>query len=491
MGDLATLHSRLGRIDELIETTLKAARIPGAALAVVANGAVVHARGYGWRDLSAKLPMNARTVYPIASTTKPVNATLIGMLTEQQILDWDTPVQRYVPGFRLRDAVISTRVTLRDLVTMRTGLPRHDWVWLGAQVTRAELMQKLPLLELSADFRQRFQYCNLSAIVAGHVAEVVTGKRWEALVQQRIFAPLGMRSSFCSQPARGNVTLSYHENARRQLILSERRACEATAPSGGAIHSTVLDMAQWILFNLAGGKVGQRRLISTAILSQIHAPQVVIGDRPLARLPADACYALGWLVDWQGGYKRLSHGGYLHDVSSAIAFYPESGIGLVCCLNLGGPVSADFVTQRVFEVLMNVTPKLTLQQRLAEYEKSIASERERNESAAPVPNTKPSHALAAYTGRYRHPAYGEIDIGQRQRQLWLQFNDLRLAIKHWHHDCWIAQDDERWLIHQPHPFERASPIQFHPNRQGGIDALSIALETEVPPIRFDKVTEGS
>lgn len=162
MADLAQLRSSLARIDALIETTLKIARIPGAALAVVANGEMIHARGYGWRELSAKLPMTARTVYPIASTTKPINATLIGMLVAEGSLDWDTPVQTYVPRFRLRDAAVSPRVTLLDLVTMRTGLPRHDWIWLGARVTRAELMEKLALLELSADFRQRFQYSNLS-----------------------------------------------------------------------------------------------------------------------------------------------------------------------------------------------------------------------------------------------------------------------------------------------------------------------------------------
>jgi CubicO group peptidase (beta-lactamase class C family) len=377
-------------------------------------------------------------------------------------------------------------VTVRDLLTMRTGLPRHDWVWLGSEMTRADLMERLPYLDLSADFRQRFQYCNLSASAAGHIAEVLTGKTWEALVREKIFGPLKMRKTTCVRPAHRNITSSFHENERRKLIATSRSASALIAPAGGAIHSTVLDMCRWLLFNLGGGKAGKRRLIRAQTLAQIHFPQVIVGDRPLARLPAQGAYALGWVVDHYNGHRRISHGGYLHDVQSSVMFFPDAGVGMVSFINFGCPFLADFINQQVFDLTMGLQPVQTLEQRLAEYEHNIEQTRKRNAAIVRVAGTRPTHAMLDYAGRYEHPGYGEIKIRTRGRKLFLHRHDLRLPLKHWHYDVWIAQDNDRWVIHQPRAFDRACQIQFHTGRNGDVAALTVPLELEVPPLRFEK-----
>lgn len=474
----------LDKLDALIEPILGAARIPGAAIAVVAGGNTAYAKGFGYRDLQRKKPLTADTIYPIASTTKTINSTLLGMLVDEGCLDWDAPVQRYLPHFRLRDAVISPRVTVRDLVTMRTGLPRHDWVWSGNTRTRAQLIEQLAHLELSADFRRRFQYCNLTVTAAGHIAELVARRSWEALVQQRIFRPLGMQRTGCVRPVHGNFTLSYHEDGRRRLVPTQRRPTEATAPSGGAVHSTVKDMARWLLFNLKGGMVNRRRLVSAETLTEIHAPQVVIGDRPLAELPADSAYAMGWLVDSYNGHKRISHGGYLHDVHSSIMFFPTVGVGMVSFTNFGCPRLSELINHYAFDVLMGLTPASTIEQRLVEYESKVEETRKRNASVPRVPATRPSHALNAYTGKYTHAGYGEIRIERRGTKLFLHRCDLVLALKHWHYDAWVAEDNDMWPIQQAHAFDRAHQIQFHVDTQGVVASLSIPLESTVQPIRF-------
>ena len=476
------------KLDSVVESILRQARVPGAGLAVVAAGKALYAKGFGYRDLKRRKPLTADTLYPIASTTKSINSTLLGMLVDDGLLEWDVPVQRYVPQFRLYDDIFSSRVTLRDLLTMRTGLPRHDWVALGNCATRPQILERLKDLEPSADFRQRFQYNNLTVTAAGHIAEIVTGKRWEDLAQQRIFRPLDMSHTTCVRPLKGNFTLSYHENAHRRLIVSTLSTAEYTAPSGGAVYSTVRDMARWISLNLNHGKLGRRQLIDAKTLAEIHAPQVVVGTRPLAALPRDAAYALGWLVDTYNGHQRIFHGGYLHDIASCVMLFPEVGIGLVSFANFGPVGVGELLGLHAFDALMGLEPKQTLSDKLAAYEKAIVDTRARNASLLPVPNTLPSRGLNAYCGTYEHPGYGRLDIRRHgSRGLILHRGNVEVPLRHWHYDTWVSKESDRWVIHLPRPLDATSPAQFLPGPSGDIQSVAIAFEPEVAPIQFLKV----
>jgi CubicO group peptidase (beta-lactamase class C family) len=472
------------KLGSIVEPMLRAARIPGAALAVVAGDKTIYASGFGRRDLRRKAPVTARTMYPIASSTKPINATLLGMLVDAGKIEWDAPVQQYVPEFTLSDRAISPRVTLRDLVTMRTGLPRHDSVWAAVPLTRAELLRRLPHLALSADFRQRFQYSNISVTLSGHVAELVTGRRWEDLVRDHIFRPLGMRRTTSGPPKRGDVTLSYHENASRKLVVSRRFEAAATAPSGGSVHSTVEDMAKWLSFNLQRGRVRGRQLIADRTLAQLHSPQVIVGERPLAGLPADAAYGLGWVIDYYNGHRRLSHGGYLHHIHSSLMLFPELELGVAAFSNFGPPMLADTMGEHALDALLGAKPAQSFEDRLALYERRIVETRERNARLVRERNTHPSHELSAYVGRYENPGYGEIIIRRRGRKLVFHRSELRLLLRHWHYDVWVAEDSDLWPIHISHTFDRSGQMHFHTGADGAIGSLSMTLEPAVPPIRF-------
>jgi CubicO group peptidase (beta-lactamase class C family) len=416
-----------------------------------------------------------------------MNATLIGMLVDEGRLEWDAPVQRYLPQFRLKDEHISPRVTIRDLLTMVTGLPRHDAVWEGSSMDRAELVQRLAHLDLSADFRQRFQYSNLSVTAAGHIAEVVTGQSWEALVRQSICRPLGMRRTSCSLPRTRNITLSYHENSRRQLVPSRACPTGGTGPSGGALYSTVADMCRWIAFNLSGGRVGRRQLIRRKTLAQIHAPQVVIGARPLAGLPAEGTYGLGWLIDSYQGCRRISHSGYLHDVHSSVMLLPDLGIGAVSFINFGPTLLAEVLNQCAFDTLMEFKTGQAFEEKLEQYEKRIVNTRNKRAAVARTRRTRPSQSLSAYSGTYQHPGYGEIRIVHRARKLFLLRRHSRLPLTHWHYDTWTASDRQR-RIHQTNAFDETSPIQFRMDEHGRVTSVCVRFEPEVTPICFMKRT---
>lgn len=473
------------RLDGLIEGILRVARTPGAAIAIVADGESIFSKGYGYRDVEAKLPMTAETIYPIASTSKAMNTTILGMLVDDGVLSWDAPVQSYLPSFRLGDPHTSAQVTLRDLVTMRTGLPRHDWLWMGNPIDRAVLVERIRYVELSAGFRERYQYNNLTATAAGYIAEIVTGQTWEELVQQRIVQPLRMSNTGFVLPRTGNVTVSYHENTHRELLVTKRLATEVTAPSGGAIHSTVEDMTRWTVFNMNGGTVDGRPLIALRTLKDIHSSQVVVGSDPAAPSPK-ATYSLGWFVDSYNGYDRLSHGGYLHDVSSEVMLFPERGIGIVSFINFGPPRLARLLNEHALDLLMGLEPEHTIEDKLSEYEGQIKKTRARNASVPRVENTTPSHAPTDHVGTYSHPGYGEIEIHAKGDELSFKRHDLMLRLEHWHYDAWVVGANDLFEIHKPHAFDPTNLIQFETSSSGKVAALSIRLEPAVAPIRFAK-----
>jgi CubicO group peptidase (beta-lactamase class C family) len=473
------------QLDALIEPVLREARVPGAAIAVTMNGRTAFARGYGLRDLASALPLSAQTIYPIASTTKAMNATLLGMLVDEGELAWDEPVQSYLPGFRLGDPLVSAQVTLRDLLCMRTGLPRHDWLWQDNPISRSELMKRLRHLELSAGFRQRFQYNNLTVTTAGHVAEVVTGKPWQDLIRERLFEPLGMSNTVCARPTEANVTLSYHENRQRELLLTRRLEGKATAPSGGAVHSTVEDMARWMSFNLKRGEADGRALIWPETLAQIHAPQVCCGDEPTAPSPY-ATYAMGWYVDNFHGCGRWSHGGLHHGVNSSVMLFPQQGIGIVAFVNFAASRLAAWLAGAAFELMMGFEPQQTLGQALDQYERKMTESRRRIASVRRVKGTSPSHDLADYVGRYEHAGYGRIDIAAHGGTLLLKRCTLALPLQHLHYDVWTFAPNDLLEIHQPHAFDQASLISFETDLDGAPVAFSIRLEPALCAIRFQK-----
>jgi CubicO group peptidase (beta-lactamase class C family) len=474
----------LDKFDELIAPILRAARIPGSAIAVVVGDEPVFIRSYGLRDLSAQLQLGTDTLYPIASTTKSMNATLLGVLVDEGRLSWDEPVQTYMPGFRLGSPQISAQITLRDLLIMRTGLPRHDWMWSGRRIERAELVECMRHLQLSAGFRERFQYSNLTVTAAGHLAEIVAGREWEELLRERILMPLGMRDT-SSAPSSGNRTRAYHDSCNGELKLTDAMEAHATLPSGGGLHSTIADMTRWVAFNLTGGMAQGRQLIRPQTLEEIRAPKIVIDADQSPPTPG-AARAMGWTVDRYQGCARVSHAGYLWDVSSDVSLYPEHNVGFVAFNNFGRVWRAKLINQFAFELLMGFSAATPWEHKIAEYERNVEETRRRNAAAQGVQGTSPSHPLRDYVGCYTHPAYGQLEVDQEGSALLARFNGMLLTLQHWHYDAWVVADNDIFEIDVAHAFDRTNRWLFETNADGAIAAVTIPLESAVHSIRFER-----
>src|SRR3954469_3192129 len=215
----------LGDIDEVIDRELKTFQVPGVSVSVVVGDEVVLAKGYGLRDVDKKLPMTAETQMPIASITKQFTVAGLATLVRQGKLDWDKPVREYLPDFRMHNEYATSHLTARDLVTHRSGLPRHDAVWYGTDLTREQIYHRLPFFEFSRDLRVRFQYNNLMFMTAGYLGGQIAKSSGEDLTKNAIFTPLGMkRSNFSisTMNADANHAEAYELNTKREVVRIER-----------------------------------------------------------------------------------------------------------------------------------------------------------------------------------------------------------------------------------------------------------------------------
>ena len=198
----ADLKGTLDGFDDFMSAAMREFKVPGAAVAVVKDGKIILAKGYGYRDVARQLPMTGATLFPIASITKSFTVTALGTLVDQNRLDWDKPVREYLPGFRMYDPVATEQLTARDMVTHRSGLPRHDLIWYSSSLSREELVARLRYLEPNKPIREKFQYNNLMFVTAGYLGGRILGSSWEDLVRQSVLEPLGMmNSTFSSDDA--------------------------------------------------------------------------------------------------------------------------------------------------------------------------------------------------------------------------------------------------------------------------------------------------
>ena len=298
------------------------------------------AKGYGLRNVQANLPVTADTLFAIGSSTKAFTTMAMGILVEEGKLAWDEPVTTYLPKFALKDEVAGKRMTPRDLVTHRSGLPRHDLVWYNAKLSRPELVARLVHLEPNEDFREKFQYQNLMFLTAGHLAAEVAGTSWEEVIRSRILDPIGMKNSnfAVSESQKSRDFATPYTLKDKTAVDIPFRVIDAVGPAG-SINSSVNDMAKWLLLNLGGGAIAGKRIVAARQVQDMHRPQMVIQtfpglfEDPEIQQPA---YGLGWFIESYRGKKRVHHGGAIDGFICQVSMLPDDGLGVVVLTNLGG-----------------------------------------------------------------------------------------------------------------------------------------------------------
>lgn len=423
----------------------------GVAVGIVKDDSLIYARGFGLREVGKPDAVDDRTVFAIGSNTKFFTAVAAGMLADDGKLTLDDKVTQHLPWFQLHDPWVTREITLRDAMSHRSGLGRRgDALWYGTPYSREEIIRRVRHLVPNTSFRSEFGYQNIMFLTAGQVIAAAAGKRWDDVVRERIFQPLGMTASSTSvQQLAGQANIaSPHDlgagGARPVPI--PYLDIDNIAPAG-SINSNVQDMARWMRFILAGGKGSGQQLLKPATLAELTSAHTVA-----TRIVADtlmpsnhfSMYGLGIGLADLHGVKVLRHTGGIDGMLSYVAMVPERKLGIVVLTNVAGHNALyTALGTRILEAFLGAPPRDVSALALAATNKGeqAAADRAKKRWESRVQGTSPSRPLAEYAGAYRHEMYGDLSVALEDGQLVLRYpKAINVALTHFNYDVFLGAE---------------------------------------------------
>lgn len=450
-------QERIDRLRERIRKQLKKWDVPSVSICIIKDHEVCMAEGIGQRDQEAGISADAETLYQIASCTKAFTAAAVAMLATEGKLDMDRPVRDYIPSFRLHDEYATAHLTIRDFLSHRSGLPRHEYAWYGTGFSRDELMSHLKDLWLTAPIRYKFQYSNFNYLIAGALIEAVSGMKFEEYLEQKILLPLGMtHSKVYIEDIRSadNKALPYDHTEEytmegiRQIDFYQSPAENAESRTGdptaaaGCISSCAQDMAHWVEFMMGNGEWQGQQRIRPDLMRLLTTPHITLADSPLYSPQRTMnSYALGWQVHSYRGYKMCEHGGNINGFSTETAFLPEMGLGVFVSANMNVTLLADAIVMDVLDTFLDQADTDWYDRLYQGNEEMFDSVRAAFAAPAEqaVSNTHPSHPMADYVGDYERPGYRRVRIEKTEKGLRMDFNSFIVDLTHHHYDTFVTE----------------------------------------------------
>ena len=427
-------------LDAYVNAAIKQWKVPGLALAVVRNDSVIYARGYGVQDVTKGTPVDERTIFAIGSSSKAFTSASIAMLVDEKKVELDAPVTKYLPWFQLADPYASRETTVRDILSHRTGLARGELAWYGSGFSRDEIVRRVRFLEPTWSFRSQFGYQNIMYITAGQIVAHVSGMSWDDFVQQRLFTPLGMTASTTTTRGlaqRTNVASPHAEVDSAVRPVAWRNIDNAGA--AGSINSNVVDMAQWARLQIANGTIGGKRLISSRLVDEMHAPQTIIridsASRAFNPETHFSSYGMGWFLEDYRGREVVHHGGNVDGFTALVAMMPEEKFGVVILTNMNGTGLPANIMHKVFDLQLHAPDRDwsgDAYKRLEQQRARALAAQARAGAPKKVEGGKPSLALSEYTGTYADSLYGEIVVTEQGGRLQMTFGPTwRAPLEYW------------------------------------------------------------
>ncbi len=457
-------------LDKVIAKAMAHWRVPGLAMAAARGDDVVLLRGFGLRDAGRRLRVTPQTLFALGSITKSFTVVGLAMAADSGTLAWDAPVRSYLPGFRLKDAALSGTVTPRDLVTHRTGMPRHDALWYLGAFDRAELMRRLRFLAPAAPLRRMFAYNNLMFMTAGRLAARLHGETWERLTRRRILDPLDMKAARLTLAGflrAGDRALPYFPGAGGRIPIPLRDP-DAIGPAA-AVYAGAGEMIRYVRFHLGEGTFGAKRLLSRPSARAMHTARIATGDAPRFAELAPAAYGMGFYVTRYRGRKLVFHPGVIDGYAGMISFMPGEGLGMIVLTNLSGrnPVPR-IVTYAAYDRLLGLET-LPWIERFEALETGHGKAEKPAAAARRAGTARPPRDAASYAGDYHNPAYGRITIRPTgDGRLNGKLHDIRFTLVHRAGDVW-AVPETAW------PLREGLEFGFRIGARGIADRLSTPL----------------
>lgn len=402
-------------IESIIRDAIAAYKTPALSIAVIEDGEISYANGFGRLRAAADEKADENTSYAIASISKSTVSASLAMLAELKLLNWEEKVTHYLPDFRLKDEFATREMTVLDLLCHRSGLKSESagTIWYGSDYTREEVVRRTRFLRPASSFRSTFAYQNVCFLIAGLIIERVSGISWDEFITQNLFKPLGMTRTFPTLAARqaagiGNLAAP-HVMIRGKLTEVPDRSHDNVGPAASCL-STALDMAAYLKLFIHQGRAGSQMLLKPESVAFLHRPQT-FSDLPDAyqqmhpRLtPRWPGYALGWNVQDYGGAVRIGHSGGIDGMRSRIEFLPQLGHGAAILTNSDDSRAYSSVLFSLLDRFLGLAPVDWVQ----EFQKFPLQTDNRPQPESPDGSSELNEISLA--GTYRDAAYGDLKV---------------------------------------------------------------------------------
>ena len=484
MGFFLVISAHATSLDDKIEAIIRATQSTsdtGVAVGIIQKGKVVLSRGYGYRDREAKLPVTEKTLFAIGSTTKAFTGVTLAIAAQDGLLDLETPIVRYLPDFAMKDPNATREITALDLMTHRSGLPRHDFVWYLTPFSRENLAYRLRYLDPNPNitFRKGFQYNNLMFMMGGYLLERLSGQTWEDYLRARVLEPLGMNdTAFSPSEAKKAAELAVPYTGKKKI---PHKDLSNVGPAG-SLYSNLSDMTRWLQFQIRKGKTeaGVELLPTTIFESVLWAPHI-----PVRLLGLNGSYGVGWFLNRLLGRQYIWHGGNIDGFSAHVSFLPEEETGIIVLMNQSGERSLMFEIQhRIYQLLLE--EKADDGAIIDKLPHALP-----DATAAAITDTTPrfvtagretTDVLSVHGGIYEDAGYGELHI--------IEGND---KIKAYYYGTLVdlvkAEKENQYTLHLELSWvSRNIPLNFLWDK-GVVHALTLPFESDAPAVTFSRLME--
>ena len=484
------IDERLEGLDKVLEKALKSFDQTGFAVAVVENDKVIYSKGFGYRDYENKLKVDSNTLFAIGSCTKAFTSSIIGLLNNKGKLNFDDSPIDYIDELRFNNSNLNELITIRDLMSHKTGIPRHDLSWyFFPTFSKDSLVSRIEYHQPVTTIRNKFYYNNFMFMLQGVVAERITNKSWEENIRESIFKPLGME--------RSNLSIAEMEQAENAAIgyLEDHEKTDYYKIAGmspaGSINSSVNEMSKWLITWLNDGKYNDKEILPQAYIEEAISSQNVAGPN----LPSEenpglhlANYGFGWMISSYKGHYRVIHGGAIDGFTASTSFMPSDNIGIVVLGNQNGSILPSIVQNIIYDRILELDETDWIKKGVDEIKEAKKNQKEveKNRISNRKEGTKTSHPIEDYVGDYINLGYGTLEITTKNDSLFLKSPYKKLWLSHYHYDTFLPYELKEGKVDMEASYDNFL-ITFYNNDQGEIINLTSKFEQSIEdPILFKK-----
>lgn len=489
----AQTDKRLKGLEKELNEVLKVTKAAGFSVAIVEKNKIIYAKGFGYRDYENKIEADENTLYAIGSCSKSFTSGLLGQLRAEDKLSFDDSPMDYIPELKFYNDELANSVIIKDLMSHRTGLPRHDNSWyLFPTFDKDSLVRRIKYQEPFTGVRKQWYYNNFMFLLQGVIAEKLSGKSWEENIKEKFFNPLGMsRSNVSIEELKDSENAAFGYQLKDDSIIKRMDYYNIAAMSpAGSINSSVKEMSNWAIIWINNGKFNGEEILPPNYVKEAISSQAIIGGgMPTTEYPDMFFqnYGYGWMLSSYKSHYRVEHGGNIDGFSANTAFYPTDSIGVIVLANQNGSAVPSIVRNTIADRLLGTEKTdwikwfLDGKAKQKEAQKNV----EENKKAEPIVAGKSAHMAEEFQGSYSHPGYGSFKISVERDSLFASFKLVKAWLKHKYYDVY-----EPFMLDDGKVDTTASwnlMFNFYTNDSGEISGVKAKIEPALEnPIEFKR-----